>query len=74
MPDDRTMRERIAAALDGADILVGWEYRAADTILDEMHEPTKAMVEAGNTITDGVLYSASSVWQAMLTAAKQERD
>lgn len=45
----------------------------ADAILDELCEPTSAMAEAGDTITNRVLYTGTSVWRAMIDAAKQER-
>lgn len=84
MPDDRTMRERIAARLaklqwSGADFY-SWqeEYQAdflakADAILDELREPTEAMEEAAKPFRKGVGEGAKCLWQAMIDAAKQER-
>lgn len=66
-----TMREKIIAALDKADVhSVGWRERAAEAVLQAMREPTAEMLQPnfGPTTTEISL----RIWQAMIDSALKE--
>lgn len=75
MPDDRTMRERIAFRYHRLTSGEGdWpspaSFAAADAILDELSEPTEAMIGA---CPYGHNSERVANWRAMIDTAKQER-
>lgn len=74
-----SMIERVARAISGAPYPSPASYRKARAAIEEMLNPTEAMIEAGRAvpcddeISGGVIHSSATevraIWQAMLQTA-----